>query len=72
MEPFWIFDWDTFYWEVGGMLAGFFGVASVAISVLEPVLGARPFYTMLLAFGAGCLLISLLALEVTVRRSVGR
>ena len=60
MGPFWIFDWDTFYWEVGGMLTGFFGGASVAISVWEPVLGDRPFDTTLFAFGAGCLLISLL------------
>ena len=72
MEPFWIFDSDTFYWEVGGMLAGFFGIASVVIGVLEPVLSDQPFDTTLFVFGAGCLLISLLALEVTIRRSVRR
>lgn len=68
----WIFDWNTFYWEVGGMLAGFFGIAAIIISILEPMLSDRPFDAMLVVFGTGCLLISLLALEVTVRRSVGQ
>ena len=72
VAPFWILDWNTFYWEFGGMLAGFFGLASVFISILEPVLSDRPFDTTLFAFGSVCLLISLLAPEVTVRRSAGR
>ena len=70
--PFWILDWNTFYCEVGGMLALSSGIASVIISVVEPVLSDRPFDMTLLAFGAGCFLLSLLALEVTVRRNVGR
>ena len=72
MQSLWVFDWDTFYLEVGGMMAGFFGIASVVISVLEPVLSNRPFDPWLFVFGGGCLFASWVALEITVWRKAGR
>lgn len=62
-------NWEL---DIGGMLALFFGIASVAISISEPVFSARPFDITLLPFGVGCLLISWLALEVSVMREAGR
>ena len=61
-------------WEVDvcGMLALFFGIASVVISISEPVFSARPFDITLLLFGIGCLLISWLALQISVMRETGR
>ena len=72
MDPFRDFDWDTHNWEVGGMLAMFFGIGSVVIFILEPVLTDRPLDPTLLAFGVGCLLFCWLAVEVTVQRKYGR
>jgi hypothetical protein len=64
--------WNTSDLDVGGMLALFFGIAAVVISIAEPVFSARPFDITLLLFGVGCLFISWLALEVSVRRGAGR
>ena len=68
MNSFWVFDRDTFWWEFVGMLAGFFGIASVVISFLEPMLSDRLFDRTLFVFGLVCLVVGWLALEVTVRR----
>ena len=62
-------NWDL---DVYGMLGLFFGIASVAISISEPVFGARPFDITLFLFGVACLFISWLALEVSVTRDAGR
>ena len=72
MQPYWEPDWDTIYLDATGALALFFGIASVVISLSEPLLTARPFDPLLLGFGGVCLFVSWVALEITVGRSVGR
>ena len=62
-------NWEVDVW---GMLALFFGIASVVISISEPVFSPRPFDITLLLFGVACLFISWLALEVSVTRDAGR
>ena len=57
----------NFDWELSGMLAMFFGPASVIVSFLEPLLTDRPFEPILLVFGIGCLIFFWVALEVTVQ-----
>ena len=67
VNSYWGLDRGTFWWESGGMLAGFFGITSVVTSFLEPMSSDRPFDLTLFVFGLVCLGIGSVALEVTVQ-----
>ena len=49
--------------NAGGGVAGFFGLAAVGISLVEPLLTSRPFDPWLMGFGVVCLVFSWCVLE---------
>ena len=68
----WSFNLDTWELDACGLMALFFGVAAIVVSISESVFGTRPFDFTLVLFGVVCLFISWLALDVSVRRGYGR
>lgn len=72
MSSYWNFDRGTFTWEIVGIMAMFYGIASFGIFLLEPLFSDRPLDPALFVFSVVCLAICWLAVEVTFQRKYGR